>query len=85
MRKIALRLWGKITADDGSVTNVSAIIFEPVTESTQQDWQSTVHCPFLFTTDKHIVGSDKAQALELAEDFVRKLLLHNGVKDVVAD
>lgn len=83
MKKIAAELLGTFTADDGSVIDVTATIFEPVAEKAHSDWYSTVHCPFLFTSDKKIVGSDKKQALELAEGFVRDLLQHKGVEDVV--
>jgi hypothetical protein len=83
VKNIAVELHGTFTRDDGSHTNVTAKISEPVIEKAHGDWRSTVECPFLFTTNKQIIGADKKQAVELAEKFARNLLQHNGVKDVV--
>jgi hypothetical protein len=75
----ARTLRGKSTSDDGSAIEVLAVIFNPEREKGQRDWSCLVRCPFLFSNDKRIVGKDRAQALELAEAFLRELLHHRGI------
>ena len=79
MKNPARSFHGKRLNDDGSVTTVGAAISKPKPEKGEQDWSCVVHCPFLFASDKKIIGADAEQALELAETFVRSLLEHHDV------
>lgn len=79
MKNPARTLRGNYRSDDGSVTPVRATIGKPKREKGQTDWSCIVHCPFLFSTDKKIAGVDAAQALTLAEEFLRELLEQRGV------
>ena len=78
--KPALVLRGSKTSDDGSVNEVICAIYPPNSEEGQQNWSCLVRCPFLFDADKRIAGADAAQAIELAETFLRDLLRHHGVR-----
>ena len=69
---------GSKNSDAGSVIEVLCVIYPPKIEEGQHDWSCVVSCPFLFETDKKIAGADAAQAIELAEDFLRDLLGHHG-------
>ena len=64
---------------DGSVEEVHCALYRPSAERGQEHWTCLVRCPFLFETDKKIAGVDAAQAMELAETFLRELLAHHGV------
>jgi hypothetical protein len=64
---------------NGSADEVHCAIYQPSPEPGQEHWTCLVHSPFLFETDKKIAGVDAAQAMELAETFLRELLAHQGV------
>ena len=73
------RFKGMTTQADGSTIPVVAEIFPPEPNEGHPDWSCRIHCPFLFDTDKRIIGVDGAQAIELSEMFVKDLLDHRGV------
>lgn len=53
--------------------DVRATIYEPEFGVCDTVHSCLIHCPELFSNDKRIAGVDGAQALELAEMFVKTM------------
>ncbi len=65
---------------NGKTVPVRATIAAPERSVDATDWQCAVRCAFLFgDEEKRIAGVDAAQALDLAERFLRDLLAARGV------